>query len=93
MGLARRKATIWPEPGNGQIQGSSAQTETKVQKVVDRLGSPPYRPVHRSGAALSTERNCHGRQQIRTAVPRSQIGEALLSACFVVWLFDIVGFR
>jgi hypothetical protein len=63
------------------------------QKVFDRLKSPPYRPVHRSGAATRKGLKRYGRQQIRTAVPGIKIGEALLSASFVVWLFDIVGFR
>ena len=67
--------------------------ETFVQKGVDRLTLRPYRPVHRSGAALGKEPNCYGRQHIRAAVLRFQHRGGFVVRMFVVWLFDIVGFR
>jgi hypothetical protein len=67
--------------------------ETNLQKGVDHIEHRPYRPVHRSSAALQTASNATVASKFGQQSPGFYIGEASLSALFVVWLFDIVGFR
>jgi hypothetical protein len=69
------------------------KTDINLQKGVDHPGHRPYRPVHRSSAALQTATFATVASKFGQQSPGIYIGAALLSALFVVWLFDIVGFR
>lgn len=68
------------------------KSQQKCKKPVDRIQPPPYMPSHRSGAAGFSGSNAAVANIDWTTGPPVKIGEPLLSASCVWWLFDIVGF-
>jgi hypothetical protein len=77
-----------------QLFGAIAALRQEICKLgVDCARSAPYRPAHRSEAALEKDGIAVVASKVGQQSPGSNIGVPLLSASFVVWLFDIVGFR
>ena len=57
----------------------------KMQIVVDRSGTPTYRPAHRKGTG-GFAFTFSGRQHRRTPSPPAKIGDDWLSANFCRWV-------